>query len=124
MGRDKQYPLSETQKANAEETVKRVNELLHDIGLPFYGISSGYRPSAINARVKGAATKSAHISCEAVDLRDSADQKIGRYLTANQDVLEKFDLYMENIGYTKGTNSPWVHLQTRKTRSGRRVFIP
>jgi hypothetical protein len=35
-------------------------------------------------------------------------------------LLEQYDLYMEDPLYT----TTWVHLQTRPTKSGSRVFKP
>jgi hypothetical protein len=35
-------------------------------------------------------------------------------------VLEACDLYCEDFKYTK----TWVHLQSRPTRSGKRIFKP
>ena len=129
MGRDKDWPPSDLQKTNAAETVKRVNALLNEAKILYKGISSGYRPLAINSTVKGAATKSAHISCEAVDLKD-LDGSIGKLIKEDHDkfvrgaasssLLTRHNLYMESLTATKG----WVHLQTRKTRSGARIFIP
>lgn len=126
MGRDKgDEAPSEALKANANKLLNAVNALLRDIfednkELRYMGISSGYRPPSVNKNVKGAASKSAHLTCEAVDLRDGPDQKLGRFLTANPEYLIKHALYMESITVTKG----WVHLQTRPTKSGNRIFYP
>lgn len=79
-------------------------------------VSSGFRPSAANSNA-GGAKKSAHMSGEAIDLVD-IDGKLK--VKMSLELLKKYDLYMESGEYTK----TWLHLQTRPTRSGRRIFIP
>lgn len=123
MGRDKEWPINETVADNMKVLLARVHLLIlvHKPELKplFNGITSGYRPAAFNKTVKGAASKSAHITCEAVDLRDD-DGSIARILRADESVLKKAGLFMEHPSYTKG----WVHLQTRPTKSNKPVFIP
>jgi len=71
MGRDREYhhELTPELRANARETLRRVNRLLKRAGLA-RKISSGWRPAAVNATVPGAAKGSKHISCLAIDLED------------------------------------------------------
>jgi hypothetical protein len=122
MGRDKQEPLGVVQQANMKELLQRVNRLLAEVTLliPKYqtAVSSGYRPPSVNRRV-GGAPNSAHLTCEAVDLRDMGGT-LGKFLRARQDLLVTHDLYMEDPSVT----TTWVHLQTRPTKSGNRVFKP
>lgn len=114
--------LTDTVKANAEELKTRVNKALEYVGVLKADVSSGFRPSNVNAGVPNAATKSAHMTCEALDLVDDDKQTLCKLLT--NDVLEKFDLYREDSDFTKGKNTNWCHLQTRKTKSGKRIFKP
>jgi hypothetical protein len=122
MGRDKQEPLSPQQQTNMAELLRRVNALMAEVRLllPAFrtAVSSGYRPPSVNRRV-GGAPNSAHLTCEAVDVRDMGGT-LGKFLSKRQDLLLKHDLYMEDPKVT----TTWVHLQTRPTRSGNRVFKP
>lgn len=106
---------SEQQAKAAELLLERVNKLQSVYGEQFK-INSGYRSPEHNARV-GGAPNSAHISCEAVDIADITGS-LKLFLTYER--LSEFDLYMEHPDSTPG----WAHLQTRKTRSGKRIFKP
>jgi type IV secretory pathway VirD2 relaxase len=114
--------LTEIVKANAEILKTRVNKALEYVGVLEADVSSGFRPSSVNAGVPNAAKKSAHMTCEALDLVDDDKQTLCKLFT--REVLEKFDLYREDSDFTKGKNTNWCHLQTRKTGSGRRIFTP
>jgi len=81
MGRDKQYPLDGIMEANLEKLLRAVNKFRAVYGKPLK-VTSGYRPEAINATVKGAAKKSNHTQCLAVDLADS-DGKLAEYCLKN-----------------------------------------
>lgn len=121
MGRDKLAPLTDDIKEHALILIARVNLLLTtyapELKAHYIGISSGWRPDVINAKVPGAAKASAHKTGEAVDLKDP-NRVIAQFLFNRPDILEKAGLYLEHPDYTKG----WAHLQTRPTK--RRVFIP
>lgn len=103
---------------NATALLEKVNALLADLGIISCIVSSGWRPPAVNVAI-GGAKNSAHCSGEAVDLADSSGE-IKRKLEDKQELLVKHDLYMESPSATK----TWCHLQTRKIRSGRRIFLP
>lgn len=115
MGRDKMYPLDDLKMANAKKLLETVNKLFDELDIQPY-LTSGYRPGHWN-KAAGGSERSAHLSCEAIDIEDQFG-KIKKKITV--ELLEKYDLYMEDP--TKTTT--WVHLQTRKTRSGRRIFLP
>lgn len=127
MGRDVDYAgeLTDALEANAEETIGKVNRLLammvDDGALPaaHTHVNSGWRPKTINANTPGAAKKSNHITCQAVDLAD-VDGVIRYWCMQHLDVLETLGLWMEHPAATKG----WCHLQTVPPRSGHRVFYP
>ena len=102
---------------NANLLVRRVNALLAHWSDKVF-VSSGYRPAAYN-KAAGGASNSAHMTCEAVDIRDD-EGKLGKFITENPWLLTKNNLYMEDTSRTK----TWVHLQTRATKSGKRIFMP
>lgn len=120
MGRDRLHrqELSRELRANARETLNRVNRLLRRAGL-VRKVSSGWRPAAINAAVPGAAKGSKHLSCQAIDLEDS-DGSLDAWCMANLGVLEELQLWLEHPDATPG----WCHLQILPPRSGSRVFYP
>jgi uncharacterized protein YcbK (DUF882 family) len=117
MNRDKEFPLSNEQALNAADLLARVNYLLAKLGIKTV-VTSGYRPGSYNAKA-GGAQKSAHLTCQAVDLRDSSGV-IASVLKNNIKLLEECDLYLENPDKTLN----WIHLQSRRTSSGNRVFNP
>ena len=117
MGRDKQYPLSPEQERNMLLLLEKINDIRDVYGKPLV-ISSGYRPGLYN-KAAGGEFKSCHLTCEAIDIAD-VDRKFTAWCLANQPVLVKLGLYMEDPG--KATT--WVHLQTRAPKSGKRVFLP
>lgn len=120
MGRDREYrqELTPELRANARETIRRVNRLLKRAGLT-RKISSGWRPEAVNAAVPGAAKGSKHISCLAIDLEDR-DGKLDAWCMAHLEVLAEIGLWLEHPDATPD----WCHLQTLPPRSGNRVFEP
>jgi hypothetical protein len=115
-GRDAKYPLSVEQRSNMEKLLNIVNLVEDEYGKPFL-VTSGYRDPETNQRA-GGSPKSSHLSCEAIDIYDP-DGKIKKWL-ADNNLLIKYNLYMEHPSATPS----WAHLQTRPTRSGRRVFFP
>lgn len=124
MGRDKDYPPSEALRKNADETIYRANLLLswyyHDNpDAERAKVTSGYRPPAVNTKTPGAATRSKHMTCEAVDLSDP-EGELDEWCMEHQKMLEQVGLWMEHPSATKN----WTHLQTVPPRSGKRVFYP
>jgi hypothetical protein len=115
MGRDSKYTLTEEFKRNAEELLSRVNKLAL-IAPKELKVSSGWRPGEFN-RLAGGAPNSAHVTCEAVDLKDS-QEVLDQWLT--DAILTQFDLYREHPSKTVG----WVHLTTRAPKSKKRTFLP
>lgn len=115
MGRDVEFPLDQALEANLEKLLTAVNLLRKAYGKPMF-VSSGYRPGRFN-KAAGGASRSAHITCEAVDFKD-ADGSLAKWCLANLTVLEDAGLYLENPTKTVG----WLHVQIRPTKS--RVFNP
>jgi hypothetical protein len=75
----------------------------------------GFRPQDCTI----GAPHSAHKQALAVDRYDPAEE-IDNYLMEHQDLLEKFDIYIEHPDSTPG----WSHWSIRPPKSGKHVFIP
>ncbi len=133
MGRDKTYSheLTSTLRANAEDLLSRVNELLeeYEYGWPHrilrYNpktdsiVSSGWRPPAINRTVQGAAKGSKHMTCQAIDVFDP-DDRLDNFCKNNFTLLRSVGLWLEIPSATPG----WCHLQSVAPASGYRMFKP
>lgn len=113
----KSFELNAEKIKNAIELLKRVNAMLAHLKIDTVKVSSGFRPSGVNAALPNSAKRSAHMTCEAVDLVDP-DGDLDALFTRS--LLEKFDLYREDSDYTVG----WSHIQSRRTPSGKRIFKP
>lgn len=115
---------------NVDKLVKLVNELLDHIkwDKPIV-VSSGFRPSAVNASVPNAAAKSSHTLGMAVDIMQPKDNnELAKVIIEAQKkdkILTKLGLWIENPQFTVGKNTSWVHLDFR-TRPDRdsRMFNP
>jgi hypothetical protein len=126
MGRNSKYPdeWSFDIAENAAVLLSRVNLLLSlyyaATGYPQPEVSSGWRPHCINVKA-GGAKNSAHVTGEAIDLRDPYDHLDDWLMTPEGRLaLMQCDLYLE---HPTATNT-WCHLQTRPPRSKNRVFHP
>lgn len=117
MGRMRLNPLTEEMQNNLEGLLIAANKFRDFYGKPLI-VSSGYRPAAENTSA-GGAKKSTHLVCQAIDFNDKS-KELKDWLKKNPDILEKCNLYQESPDYTP----TWVHIQTRKTASGKRIFIP
>lgn len=120
-GRDKQFPSDWNQQIsdNIDETIEKVNVFLIAIGFGDRKATSGWRPPAVNASTKGAAPKSNHMLGIAVDIED-ADGKLWAAVLANLALARTLGLYFEDKRWTP----TWVHAQTTRPASRRRIFIP
>ena len=83
-------------------------------------VTSGWRPPDVNASTPGAALRSLHMQCRAIDLFDPAGDLDDWCLDNATTVLRDLGLWLEHPAATKG----WCHVQTVPPRSGRRVFYP
>lgn len=117
MGRDKLAPLTAEMLEDALTMVERANLLLKAFGM-YRDITSGYRPEAINSKVKNAAKKSNHILCRATDFQDR-DGHLDHYCMNHQQKLIEIGLWLEHPSGTPG----WCHVQIRQPGSGNRVFF-
>ena len=120
MGRDKKYAseLTQQMRDDAQRTVDLANAVLQEFG-ESRSVNSGWRPAAINAGVPGAAKKSKHMLCQAIDLNDD-DGDLDQWCLANIDILERIGVWLEHPNSTPR----WCHLQILPPASGRRVFHP
>lgn len=105
-------------RVNAGKLIEAVNNLLRDLKINDVTISSGFRTQEAN-KAAGGSKFSAHCSCEAVDIVDK-DKKLYNIFVCSIPALKKHGLYMEHGDYT----ATWVHLTTRRPKSGNRIFIP
>lgn len=115
MRRDAEYPLSPEQEVNLSKLLISLNKFREIYGKPMI-VTSGYRPGHYNTAAGGAG-KSAHLTCEAVDFRDS-DKSLAKFCLDNLKLLEECGLWMEDPNFTKN----WVHLDVRVRKN--RVFSP
>jgi hypothetical protein len=113
--------LDKVVRSNIKDLVDRVNALLVDLAIESASISSGFRPSSVNAKIKNAAKKSLHMIGRALDLVDR-DGSIARRIQNDPSILKKHGLWLEDPEFTKG----WCHLDTSITRLDRpiRIFKP
>jgi len=110
--------LSTEQSNNLQLLLTRVNKLLAGYEVPVI-VSSGYRSPALNASTAGAALKSYHLQCAAVDIAD-ADAKFWAYCAQHLAKCKQLGLWLEDKRWTP----TWVHLQIYAPKSGKRIFVP
>lgn len=118
MGRIKVEELSDELKLNLADLLIKLNKFRAEYGIPMI-VSSGYRSPEINAATVGSSKTSAHMSCQAADFRD-IDGKLKEFVAKDPTILIRCGLYMEDPESTKS----WIHLQSRPTKSGNRIFKP
>lgn len=117
MGRDTEYPLTNELVINLDQLLTSLNKFRAAYGKPMH-VSSGYRPGKYN-KAAGGAINSSHLTCEACDFKDG-DWALKQFVLMRPEILEECGLYMEHPDHTR----TWIHLQTRKTASGARIFKP
>lgn len=118
--RAKHEECTDEVRANALDLITRINYFLKDAKYPKHvKQSSGFRPSEVNAKTKGASKKSGHMRGESTDLADP-DRELALLCLSNLNLLEKHGLWMEDPKFTPG----WCHLQKYPPKSGKRVFSP
>lgn len=121
MGRDKLYPedYNLEVQGNAEDLIKRVNNLLIALRIDSVKVSSGFRPLMVNQRA-GGAKRSLHMVGKAVDLADP-HQELSQKILKCTSLLLDYGLWLEDPASTP----VWCHLDTG-IRDSRlvRVFKP
>lgn len=103
-------------KRNLQDLIDKVNALGYT---PPMRASSCLRSLEDQKRINPSAMGSSHLYGCAIDIAD-ADGKLKAWLLKNQSKLVELGLWMEHPDYCKG----WCHLQTYKTKSGKRIFVP
>jgi uncharacterized protein YcbK (DUF882 family) len=110
--------LTKEIKDNAIVLLNRVNQLLKELGVTSVSVSSGFRPSAVNAKIKGSAKKSLHLLGKAIDILDP-NHELYKKIEAKPELLKKYGLWMEH----KDNAPTWVHLDISSLRTDRPVRI-
>ena len=126
--REKHKELTPELLKNAEKLLTQVNQLLKDLGVSSARVSSGFRPSEVNAATAGAAKKSLHTQCLAIDIIDDKNQSLANKINkleneAKDQFLGKYGLWLEHPEATKGKNTNWCHLDLSTSRSPRKVRV-
>lgn len=127
MGRDVTHASEFTPEisANIDELVDTVNKFFTELEialntkLPPVRVSSGWRPTSINSKVKGAAPKSTHQLGLGVDIVDDGfwDELLQ---TPEAEILKyKYGLFQEDPSATP----TWCHIDKSKTRKPRHPMI-
>jgi len=112
--------LDDEKVQNAYKLLEKVNVLLNDLGVYQVAVSSGFRPSDINAGIVGAAKKSLHMSCLAIDIAD-LDGKLDKLIASRDDLLKKYGLWLENPKKTIN----WCHLDCKdRGKRDLNIFMP
>ncbi|MEZ0209241.1 MAG: D-Ala-D-Ala carboxypeptidase family metallohydrolase [Candidatus Paceibacterota bacterium] len=119
-GRDETFKDEYTQQIsdNLDVLLQKINVIRSAYGKPMK-VTSGWRPASINGMIKGAAPKSNHITGHAVDIFDSSGA-LWNWCLQNLDLLKATGLYLEDRRWTP----TWVHFQTIRPSSKKRIFIP
>jgi hypothetical protein len=120
MGRDKSHPKEYTKEIsdNLDNLLIAMNQIRSKYGKPMR-VTSGWRPSAINQSIAGAAKRSNHMMGLAVDISDR-DGELREWVLENLDLMQKLGVYIEDFRWTQR----WVHFQIVRPRSGKRIFLP
>lgn len=112
--------LTQDVKDNAIRLLDLVNSFLSELNISKITVTSGWRPSSVNASIKGAAKKSSHMTGMAIDLADS-DGSLDDLIDKNDDLLKKYGLWQESPSATKG----WCHLDCKdRGKRKKNQFIP
>lgn len=126
--RAKHKELNDALLQNANKLLTKVQALFVDLGLDLskYSVSSGFRPSEVNAAIANAAKASLHQLCKAIDIVDDKNQTLAKLIESRPDLLKKHGLWLESPRHTIGKNTNWVHLDISEARPDRpsRVFAP
>ena len=110
--------LTKEVKDNAVRLLNRVNQLLKELGYSKANVSSGFRPSSVNAKTKGAAKKSLHMLGKAIDIADP-NHELYKKVEQKPELLKKYGLWMEH----KEDAPTWCHFDISSLRTDREVRI-
>lgn len=106
--------------ANASLLLQAVNALLAELHIHNAKVSSGFRPSTVNAGVPGAAKRSLHMQCLACDIHDR-DGSLDKLIESRDDLKKKHGLWQESPAATPS----WLHIdcKNRGVRA-KNTFMP
>jgi hypothetical protein len=93
---------------NIDSLLSKLNPFLAELGLKSVKVSSGFRPSNVNASLPNSAKKSLHMIGRACDFED-ADGSLDALVEANDATKKKYNLWQENPASTIG----WCHIDDR-----------
>lgn len=110
--------LTKEVKDNAVVLLNKVNRLLKKLGITSAKVSSGFRPSAVNAATKGSAKRSLHMIGKAVDIEDPKHE-LYKKIEEKPELLKEEGLWMEH----KDNAPTWCHLDDSTSRTDRPVRI-
>lgn len=113
----RQHVLTQEQIINLTILIDKISVLRDNYGKPMK-VTSGVRSMEDQMRINPKAPNSAHRTGEAVDILD--DGSLKQFIANNLTLIEELDLYFEDFDHTP----TWVHIQTRKPKSGNRFFKP
>ncbi len=108
--------LTQDVKDNAMKLLAKVNPMLKELGITKVSVSSGWRPSSVNANTKGSSKKSLHMSGFAVDL---VGHEAYDAIEKNPAILKKYSLWVED----KQSAPTWTHIDCSETRKDRPIRI-
>lgn len=103
-------------KRNLEDLILKINALGYQ---PPMIATSCLRSIKDQQKINPSAMGSSHLYGCAVDISDP-DGKLKAWCLAHESKLVECGLWMEHPDYCKS----WCHLQSYRTKSGNRIFIP
>lgn len=113
---------------NANRFIAIIQEFFEELGLNLenYQISSGFRPSYVNATIGNAAKKSLHQQCLAIDIVDDQHQSLAKLMQQKASLRKLKCIWLESPMSTQGKVTNWVHLDISLTRPKRdsMEFVP
>jgi hypothetical protein len=122
--------LTKEVTTNAVELLASVHSFLEELGHTMkVDVTSGFRPSQVNAGISNAAVRSLHMTGQAIDLMDDENQTLANLILeeANKNqqksLLSKHGLWLEHPKHTRGVRTNWVHLDNSKKRRNRPVRV-
>ena len=115
------YPTTHEIDTNLQDLLTKINIIRLHYGQPLT-VSSGLRSEAqqqgLIAAGKSTATKSLHLTGQAVDIVD--DGALKEWVKDNVELIASIPLWCEAFESTP----TWIHFQTKSPRSGNRFFKP
>lgn len=106
--------------ANAVLLLQAVNSLLAELHIHNAKVSSGFRPSTVNAAVPGAAKRSLHCTGNAIDIHDR-DGSLDKLIESRDDLKKKYGLWQESPAATP----QWLHMdQKNRGVRAKNTFLP